>query len=94
MPSACEPHRPWIEVAGPARAQRPEHLPGSDRTARIPHRYNSVKRFVARLQVRDPERFDVLEFLPGEEAQVDLGLGAPTLRTGQVPPAVPVRDDA
>jgi transposase len=42
------------------------------------HRYNSVKRFVARLKSRAPERFDVLEFAPGEEAQVDLGEGAPT----------------
>jgi len=37
-----------------------------------------VKRFVARLKAREPERFDVLEFLPGEECQVDFGLGAPT----------------
>jgi transposase len=43
------------------------------------HRYNSVKRFVAKLRAREPERFDVLEFLPGEEAQVDFGQGAPTL---------------
>ena len=43
------------------------------------HRYNSVKRFVARLKARAPERFDVLEFLPGEEAQVDYGQGALTL---------------
>lgn len=42
------------------------------------HRYNSVKRFVARLKSRAPERFDVLEFAPGEEAQVDLGQGALT----------------
>ena len=41
------------------------------------HRYNSVKRFVAQLRARAPERIDVLEFLPGEEAQVDFGLGAP-----------------
>ena len=41
-------------------------------------RYNSVKRFVARLRARVPERFDVLECLPGEEAQVDYGQGAPT----------------
>jgi transposase len=48
------------------------------------HRYNSVKRFVAKLRAREPERFDVLEFAPGEEAQVDFGLGAPTLyRTGR-----------
>lgn len=42
------------------------------------HRYNSVKRFVRTLRRRDPERFDVLENDPGEEAQVDLGLGALT----------------
>jgi hypothetical protein len=30
------------------------------------HRYNAVKRFVARLRARVPKRFDVLEFLPGE----------------------------
>ena len=43
------------------------------------HAYNSVKRFVAQLKARAPERFDVLEFLPGEEAQVDYGQGALTL---------------
>jgi transposase len=42
------------------------------------HAYNSVKRFVAGLKARAPERFDVLEFLPGEEAQVDYGQGALT----------------
>jgi transposase len=41
--------------------------------------YNSVKRFVAKLRARAPERFDVLEFLAGEEAQVDYGQGALTL---------------
>ena len=44
------------------------------------HRYNSVKRFVRTLKAREPERFDVLESLPGEEAQVDFGLGALTRR--------------
>jgi len=34
---------------------------------------------VASLKRRAPERFDVLEFLPGEEAQVDYGQGVPTL---------------
>jgi transposase len=43
------------------------------------HRYNSVKRFVAHLRRREPERFDVLEYLRGEEVQVDYGLGALTL---------------
>jgi len=35
------------------------------------HRYNSVKRFVRTPRAHEPERFDVLESLPGEEAQVD-----------------------
>lgn len=43
------------------------------------HRYTSVKRFVRALRQRDPERFDVLESAPGEEAQVDFGQGALTL---------------
>jgi len=77
--SACEPHRAWIEA---------QVLLGRNAVAiyqdlveqhGFAHRYNSVKRFVARLKARAPERFDVLEFLPGEEAQVDYGEGAPTL---------------
>jgi len=48
------------------------------------HAYNSVKRFVATIRRREPERFDVLEFLPGEEAQVDYGQGALTqIRPGK-----------
>jgi len=43
------------------------------------HRYNSVKRFVRGLKKRDPKQYDRLEFLPGEEAQVDYGTGALTL---------------
>jgi hypothetical protein len=31
---------------------------------------------------REPARFDVLEFPPGEEAEFDFGLGAPTLHKG------------
>ena len=41
-------------------------------------RYNSVKRFVRSLRAVQPEQFDRLEFLPGEECQVDYGEGAPT----------------
>jgi transposase len=78
-PSACEPHRTWIEaqvqLGRNAVSIYQELVDGSGFT----HHYNSVKRFVATLRQRAPERFDVLEFLPGEEAQVDYGLGAPTL---------------
>jgi hypothetical protein len=31
-----------------------------------------------KLRQREPEQFDRLEFLPGEEMQVDYGEGAPT----------------
>jgi transposase len=49
-------------------------------------RYDSVKRFVGKLKRVDPLRFDRLEYLPGEEAQVDYGQGAPTLyeKTGRL----------
>ena len=45
------------------------------------HKYNSVKRFVRGLRKEDPKQFDRLEFLPGEEAQVDYGTGAKTLHS-------------
>ena len=49
------------------------------------NRYNSVKRYVSRLKKKTPEQYDRLEFLPGEEAQVDYGEGAYTLhpKTGK-----------
>jgi transposase len=78
-PSACEPHRTWIEsqlVLGRNAQSLYQDLVEQHGFG---HRYNSVKRFVARLKARAPERFDVLEFLPGEECQVDYGQGAPTL---------------
>ena len=82
--SACEPHREWIEsqVALGRNAQS-IYQDLVDRLG-FAHRYNSVKRFVRTLRKREPERFDILDGLAGEEAQVDFGLGAPTLyRTGR-----------
>ena len=70
--SACEVHRGWIceQVQLGRNAQAIYQ--------------DLVERFVRTLRRRDPERFDVIESEPGEEAQVDLGLGAPTLyRTGK-----------
>lgn len=76
--SACESHRAWIEqqlqLGRNAVAIYQELVDGFGFT----HRYNSVKRFCRRLRYREPEQFDRLEFLPGEEAQVDYGEGAPT----------------
>jgi transposase len=77
--SACEPHRAWIEqqvtLGRNAVAIYQDLVERHD----FAHRYNSVKRFVRTLKRHDPVRFDVLESAPGEEAQVDFGLGALTL---------------
>src|SRR5258706_1349229 len=39
--------------------------------------YQSVKRFVRKLRAIQPERVWCLECQPGEELQLDFGLGAP-----------------
>ena len=77
--SACESHRPWIEAQLLLGRNAQSLYQDLVEQHGFEHRYNSVKRFVARLKAREPERFDVLEFLPGEEAQVDYGQGALTL---------------
>jgi transposase len=77
-PSACEPHRAWIEAQVGLGRNAVSIYQDLVEAHGFGHAYNSVKRFVARLKARAPERFDVLEFLPGEEAQVDYGQGALT----------------
>jgi len=39
--------------------------------------YNSVKRFVRKLKKHEPDAFRRMEVAPGEEMQVDFGVGAP-----------------
>lgn len=77
--SACEAYRAWIEA---------QIRLGRNATAIYQElvdchgfqgRYNSVKRFCRGLRKSEPAQFDRLEFLPGEEAQVDYGEGALTL---------------
>ena len=77
-PSACEPHREFIEVQ--IRLRRNAMSIYQDLVDRFGYdgAYNSVKRFVRRLCAREPEQFDRLEFAPGEEVQVDYGEGAAT----------------
>jgi transposase len=79
--SACEPHREWIEEQ--VRLGRNAMAIYQDLVERFgfTHRYNSVKRFVRGLKAKDPKQYDRLEFLPGEESQVDYGKGAPTLHS-------------
>ena len=74
---ACEPHRAWIESQLQLGRNAQSLYQDLVEQHGFAHRYNSVKRFVAKLKARSPERFPVLEFLPGEEAQVDYGQGAP-----------------
>lgn len=77
--SACEPHQEWIEAQ--VRLGRNAMAIYQDLVEQFgfTHRYNSVKRFVRHLKKQDPEQYDRLEFLMGEEAQVDYGQGALTL---------------
>lgn len=80
--SACEDHREWIEEQ--LRLGRNAMALYQDLVELFgfTHRYNSVKRFVRALKTKDPEQYDRLECLMGEEAQVDYGKGAPTLGGG------------
>lgn len=76
--SACEAYREWIEAQ--VRLGRNATAIYQELVDRFgfAQRYNSVKRFCRALRRQEPEQFDRLEFLPGEECQVDYGEGALT----------------
>lgn len=77
--SACGPYREWVEAQVRLGRNAVSIYQDLVEQQGFRHKYNSVKRFVRKLKAREPERFDVLEFMPGEEAQVDYGQGAPTI---------------
>jgi len=83
--SHCEPHYDWI--VGEVNKGRNAISIYQDLVDQFgfAHHYSSVKRYVRGLKKRDPEQYDRLEFLPGEEAQVDYGQGAFTIhpKTGK-----------
>ena len=81
--SLCEPYRAFIEAQ--LRLGRNAMAIYQDLVDAhgFAGRYNSVKRFVASVRLREPEQFDRLSFLPGEEMQVDFGEGAPTRVPGE-----------
>jgi transposase len=80
--SACEQYRPWIgEQVCLGRNAVSIYQDLVERFA-FEHKYNSVKRFCRALRKKNPTQYDRLEFPPGEEAQVDYGLGAPTRKPG------------
>jgi transposase len=76
--SICEPHRDLIEAQLRLRRNATAIYQDLVDHHGFTGAYNSVKRFVARARRREPEQFDRLSFLPGEEMQVDYGTGAPT----------------
>jgi len=80
--SACEPHRAWIEAQVRLGRNATAIYQDLVDSFGFDGRYNSVKRFCRALRTQAPEQFDRLEFVPGEEAQVDYGEGAPTLHPG------------
>lgn len=76
--SACEAHRGFIEAQ--LRLGRNYTAIYQDLVDQLGFTasYNSVKRFAGAVIKHEPHQFDRLEFLPGEESQVDYGEGAPT----------------
>jgi transposase/5S rRNA maturation endonuclease (ribonuclease M5) len=79
--SACEIHRQWIESQVKLGRNAMAIYQDLVEQYTFTHQYNSVKRFVRKLKKKDPRQYDRLEFLMGEEAQVDYGQGALTLAT-------------
>lgn len=77
--SACEKHREWIEAQVRLNRNAVSIYQDLVEHYEFSNKYNSVKRFVKSLRKKDAAQFDRLEFMPGEEAQVDYGEGAKTL---------------
>lgn len=75
-PSQCEPYRAFIETGleQGLSAQRIYQDLVTDQS--YAGSYCAVKRYVRRLRVKAPDRFQRVERQPGEEAQVDFGRGA------------------
>ena len=77
--SECAPHCEWIGTQLGLGRNAMSIYQDLVEMHGFGHKYSSVRRFVKGLKRRAPERFDFLEYGPGEEAQVDYGEGAPTL---------------
>jgi transposase len=64
--STCEEHREWIEAQAQLGRNAQSIYQDLVEQYGSTHRYNSVKRFMRAIKVREPERFDVLEIQAGE----------------------------
>ena len=80
--SLCHVHREFIQAQLRLRRNATAIFQDLVDTHGYTGAYNSVKRFVRALRHKEPEQFDRLSFLPGEEMQVDYGEGALTLVPG------------
>jgi hypothetical protein len=69
--SLCEVHRVFIEAQLRLRRNATAIFQELVDDHGYSGAYNSVKRFVRALRHKEPEQFDRLSFLPGEEMQVD-----------------------
>ena len=80
--SLCEPFRDrieeWLEAGLSAQRIYQDLVCETD----FGGSYESVKRFAGGLRRSDPRRFERIESLPGEEAQVDFGSGPRIPRAG------------
>ena len=81
-PSACEPHRTFIQAKLQLRRNFTAIYQDLVDQFGFSAGYNSVKRFAGTLIEHEPAQFDRLAFAPGEESQVDYGEGALTLVPG------------
>ena len=80
--SECRPHEAAIR-AGLERGLTAQRIFQDLRTDHaFGGSYDSVKRYVRRLTAGPAQRVERMECAPGEEAQVDFGLGAPVLIEG------------
>jgi transposase len=77
--SQSAPYREWIEAQVDLGRNAMSIYQDLVEMHGFSSKYSSVQRFVKKLKRRNPERFDFLEYGPGEEAQVDYGEGALTL---------------
>lgn len=76
VPSACEPHREFIEQSLELGRNAKAIWQDLEADHGFTAGYSSVKRFVRKLAVhRGPEAHPVIITAPGEEAQVDYGAG-------------------
>jgi transposase len=78
-PSFCEAHRPRIEAKLEAGLSAQRVYQDLVVEVGFAGSYQSVKRFVRQLRQEQPARVWRIEVQPGEEVQVDFGLGAPVV---------------